>query len=107
MIGLRKLTREEEELRAEALAQRAANDAREAERLRAEAGKPLKAIGSGRDAQSPCSIDIIFNRPATDDEMRALHDFLRRPPATCPFCSKPTYACPCTNCGEPDRSEEF
>lgn len=63
----------------------------------------LKAKGIGREIGSPQYLFIGFNRQPTDDEMRAIHEFLRRPPPTCPFCQKPHYgALPCWNCGEPD-----
>lgn len=65
----------------------------------------LKAVGVSRDAGEPKAISIAFNRYPTDDEMRAVHNFLRRPPGHCPFCQTPSYALPCTQCGEPDVLE--
>lgn len=65
----------------------------------------LRAVGVARDPDNPQMLFLAFNRPPSDDEMRAVHDFLRRPPARCPFCSTPTYGLPCTSCGEPDVPE--
>lgn len=62
----------------------------------------LKASGIIRDPENEQFVSIGFNRKPTDDEMRAVHNFLRRTPATCPFCSTPTYSLPCSQCGEPD-----
>ncbi len=67
----------------------------------------LKAVGASRDAGEPKSLAISFNRIPTDDELRAVHNFLRRSPATCPFCKTPTYSLPCSQCGEPDIPEGF
>lgn len=66
----------------------------------------LKAKGVAREVV-PQAMTVIFNRPPNDDEMRAIHDFLRRSPAICPFCKLPTYALPCTACGEPDIPDGF
>lgn len=62
----------------------------------------LRASGAWRDPENDRVLSISFNRSPTDDEMRAVQDFLHRPPATCPFCAAPTYGLPCTSCGEPD-----
>lgn len=67
----------------------------------------LKAVGIGRDAQEPRCLSVAFNRSPTDDELRAVHNFLRRSPAICPFCKTPTYSLPCSQCGEPDIPEGF
>lgn len=69
----------------------------------------LELIGRGvfRDGGEERTLCISFNRKPTDDELRAVHDFFRRSPANCPFCSKPTYRLPCTHCGEPDTPEGF
>jgi hypothetical protein len=67
----------------------------------------LKAAGVARDTDARQSLSVAFNRVPTNDEMRAVHDFLRRPPASCPFCMKPTYRCPCTHCGEPDTLDGY
>jgi hypothetical protein len=67
----------------------------------------LKAVGTGRDAGEPKSLLVAFNRRPTDDELRAVQTFLRRAPATCPFCKLPTYSLPCSHCGEPDIPEGF
>ncbi len=66
----------------------------------------LKATGIGRDPDNSQFLFIGFNKKPSDDEMRAIHDFLRRSPSRCPFCSSPTYVLPCTSCGEPDLPEE-
>jgi hypothetical protein len=65
----------------------------------------LTAKGISRD-DHPFTLCVGFNRLPTDDEMRAVHNFLRRTPSTCPFCKTPTYALPCTQCGEPDVSDD-
>lgn len=67
----------------------------------------LKSVGISRDAGEPKSLLIAFNRSPTNDEMRAVHEFLRRDPSVCPFCTKPTYSLPCSSCGEPDIPEGF
>lgn len=67
----------------------------------------LKAIGAGRDAQNERFLSICFNRRPTDDELRAVHNFLRRVPGQCPFCNTPSYALPCTQCGEPDDRDAW
>lgn len=61
----------------------------------------LKAHGVFR-VEGRAELLLVFNRAPTDDEMRAVHNFLRGSPTTCPFCRTPTYALPCTQCGEPD-----
>lgn len=62
----------------------------------------LGATGISRDAEHSQMLTVSFSRRPTDSEMRAIHDFLRRTPSTCPFCSEATYSLPCTACGEPD-----
>jgi hypothetical protein len=62
----------------------------------------LRAQGIGRDPQNDRVVFLSLNRSPKDDELRAIHDAIRRTPATCPFCSKPTYVLPCSHCGEPD-----
>lgn len=69
--------------------------------------KGLTAIGAGRDAENEKSLCIYFDRRPTDDELRAVHNFLRRSPAKCPFCKTPTYSLPCSQCGEPDIPDGF
>lgn len=66
----------------------------------------LRAIGIGRDLQNDRVLILSLNRPPNDDELRAIHDAIRRTPATCPFCTKPTYVLPCSHCGEPDIPED-
>lgn len=65
----------------------------------------LRALGAGRDPDNSQVLFLSFNRAPTDEEMRAVQGFLRRPPAICPFCAAPTYGLPCTACGEPDVPE--
>lgn len=65
----------------------------------------LKARGVVRDVGK--TLLVYFNRRPTDDELRAVHDCLRKVPATCPFCAKPTYVLPCSHCDEPDVPEDF
>lgn len=76
----------------------------------AEGGLPtpgqLKARGVSRDAGEPRTLCIAFNRVPSDDELRAVHNFLIRSPGRCPFCNTPSYALPCTQCGEPDIPED-
>lgn len=44
--------------------------------------EPLRCPGIGRDAENSKSLVIYLNRPASDDEMRFLHDVLKRAVAT-------------------------
>lgn len=67
----------------------------------------LHARGVGRDASDERSLLVFLNRRPSDDELRAIHDCLSKVPATCPFCTKPTYVLPCSHCGEPDVPEGF
>lgn len=68
----------------------------------------LKVHGVSRITDSDQCLLFGFSRRPTDDEMRAAHEFLKsRPICSCPFCSKPTYCCPCSHCGEPDIPEDF
>lgn len=67
----------------------------------------FKALGIGRDADNEKVLIVSFNTRPTDDEMRAVHNFLRRTPGHCPFCQTPSYALPCTQCGEPDLPDEY
>jgi hypothetical protein len=67
----------------------------------------LRACGVGRNAEEPKSLLVYFNRPPTNDELRAVHDFLRHSPGICPFCSMPSYSLPCSNCGEPAIDQQF
>ena len=38
----------------------------------------LECTGSGRDAEQPSALCFYFNRQPTDDEMRFMHDVLKR-----------------------------
>ena len=57
--------------------------AREIERERL-AGKALACAGVGRDAENEQSLSFIFSRRPTDDEMRFLHDVMKRAVASAP-----------------------
>jgi hypothetical protein len=65
-------------------------------------GGHLRAQGIGRDPENDRVVFLSLNRAPSDDELRAIQDAIGRTPATCPFCSKPTYVLPCSHCGEPD-----
>ncbi len=67
----------------------------------------LKARGVGRDGGDPRTLLVFFNQRPSDEELRAIGDCLGKVPATCPFCTKPTYVLPCSHCGEPDVPEGF
>lgn len=62
----------------------------------------LRAAGIGRDPENDRVVFLSLNRAPSDDEMRAIHGAISRTPATCPFCTKPTYVLPCSHCDEPD-----
>lgn len=66
----------------------------------------LRAAGIGRDPENDRVVFLSLNRVPTDDELRAIHGAISRTPATCPFCTKPTYVLPCSHCGEPDVPED-
>lgn len=38
----------------------------------------LRCFGVGRDSENPKALCFSFSRPPTDDELRALHDLVRR-----------------------------
>jgi|GEM_PF-5914495 len=65
-------------------------------------GGHLRAQGVGRDPENDRVVFLSLNRVPSDDELRAIRDGIQRTPATCPFCTKPTYVLPCSHCGEPD-----
>lgn len=67
----------------------------------------LRAVGIGRDPENDRVVFLSLSRAPTDDEVRAIHDAIRRTPATCPFCTKSTYVLPCSHCGEPDIPDDF
>lgn len=59
--------------------------------------EPLRCPGLGRVADNPKALIAIFNRPVSDDEMRYLHDVLRRAAA----CNPVTDAEPPLRCRMP------
>ncbi|TDK35207.1 hypothetical protein E2F50_13185 [Rhizobium deserti] len=66
----------------------------------------LRANGIGRDPENDRVVFLSLNRAPGDDEVRAIHGAIQRPPATCPFCKRPTYVLPCSHCGEPDVPDD-
>ena len=69
--------------------------------------KHFRAMGIGRDPENDRVVFLSLSRVPSDDELRAIHDAIRRTPATCPFCTKSTYVLPCSHCGEPDIPDAF
>lgn len=47
--------------------------------------KELKCSGVGRDKDCISALQFYFNRPVTDDEMRYLHEVMRRAATCSPF----------------------
>lgn len=48
-----------------------------AARVAAKGDSPLRINGVGRDAEDGRTLVIYLSRPATDDELRRLHDYLK------------------------------
>ncbi|MEM7301902.1 MAG: hypothetical protein AAF468_12520 [Pseudomonadota bacterium] len=48
----------------------------------------LKVLGVGRDAENAQALSVVFNRELTNEELRAIHDWLRTA-ATCLTPPKP------------------
>jgi len=46
--------------------------------------RPLKCPGVGRDKDNLHALQFYFSRPVTDDEMRFLHDVMKRAAACMP-----------------------
>lgn len=44
----------------------------------------LKCPGAGRDAENPKAVVFYFDRPVSDDELRYLHEVMRRAAACNP-----------------------
>lgn len=49
--------------------------------------EPLRAPGCGRDAENAKALVFYLSRPATDDEMRFLHEVVQRAVACMPESS--------------------
>lgn len=49
---------------------------------------PLKCPGVGRDKDNICALQFYFSRPVSDDEMRFLHDGIKRAVACMPKDSR-------------------
>lgn len=67
----------------------------------------LRAVGISRYDGDQKALTVAFDRKPTDDEMRAVHDFLRHGPFVCHGCGMPHYSLPCPSCfkGFPEPHE--